>query len=470
MGGQFDHARLVLVPLTPVHVGGGEESVLSPEAYRLAGNTLEVFSLPAVLARLPEAERASFANALLKDPLSGTDLLRDKVTPEDIRERIALGEDSREELGLVLSPPKGARGRRRGDVSLFQRSGEGPILPGSTLKGAIRTAWLARWSAGLSAPEGRQSWQRHASLETVAFALAPGKARTDTDPMRDVSIADCALGLGVTRIDRILTWKRTPSHRTEWAFQDTGQMHWERMRSVADGGEPALVEIDIAWRASAVTALRLEKGRRDAVPGRAPEGIGAVLASLNAHHRPLWHREAEETFFAGAPGERLRATLGIFDGIRLEGEDPDGALVRVGRGGHAESKSVAAFREVHRPQARSHAERFAREGTTRHVVEIAGRPVPFGWCLLVRADRFRTPDRWLEAVERPAAGSVGGRAVPAGAEGLRGNLIFRRGEKAVVDDEEVTVMEDVPAGAREANVAFPGGDIETIDVEEIHRR
>ena len=53
MTAQFDTARLVAIPLTPVHVGGGEDEVARPESYRVSEDRtrIDLFAVGDVLAR-----------------------------------------------------------------------------------------------------------------------------------------------------------------------------------------------------------------------------------------------------------------------------------------------------------------------------------------------------------------------------------------------------------------------------------
>mgnify|MGYP006275084723 CR=1 FL=1 len=431
----------------------------------------ELFSPWAALAALPEGQRNRVAADLVRSPIDGLKALRRSLPAEAVLERIGLSRESRGELEAALDIA--ARGQQRsGTVSAFQRDGRRALIPGSTLKGALRTAWLARLSEGLPPPFGRGS-QRSNELFSRAFGLASGKHRTDTDPMRDVTVSDIALPPGATRIDPVATWKRVRHRdgrvREGYGFGSVGQMHWERLLSVADGGAPPLPEVDIGLRTQAVREGRT--GRRDVAPrpDRGPEDIAKLLTALNAHHRPLWQREVEEKFFSGGPGARLRDAFRLFADINLEGEDPDGALIRIGRGGHAESKSVAPFREIHRPQAKSQGGKYASEGSTRHVVDLGGHPAPFGCMLLIRTDQWRAPTSWLGEPGRVETAAGGGSASadprpPAREEAPR--FLYRKGDRVTVDGERATVLENVLPNATQLNVDFGDGP-EPIRVNEI---
>ncbi|EPX84342.1 CRISPR type III-A/MTUBE-associated RAMP protein Csm5 [Rubellimicrobium thermophilum DSM 16684] len=411
-GAQFVSHHLVLVPLTPLHIGGGEEAQLLPQDYSLRDGHAERLDIRRVLARLPEAERAAWIAAMAGARDSGGVVqavrsLQAKATPAEVIERIPISDASARETDLA------GEGRdRRNRIDAFFRAGGQPVLPGSSLKGALRTAWAADM-VRRTKPQPK-SWK---ALESELFALDPGNRAQDTDPFRDVAVADAPLPEGATRIDPVATWKRQ-GEAGGYGFGSVGQMHRERMRSVADGGAPPVIALRIGLRDAAFARAgeSLAPDRRPQ-PDRLPGDIEALLAALEAHHAPLWRREVEEKFFAGPPGERLRQALRLFAGFARGGAAPEAALIRLGWATHAEAKSLAGLRRIERPQARG-ADRFAAEGSARHVVNLAGHPLPFGWALLIRQQAWehKQPKAWLPppAARLAAAPAGGGRgATPA---------------------------------------------------------
>lgn len=433
----FATTPMVLIPLTPIHVGGGDEVQLQPEDYRLRDGVVERLSTRAILARLGEAERQRWLADMARDMASAIRNLQGKAEAADILERIAIAPASARELDP-------SNRSRRNQIDAFFRTGGCPVLPGSSLKGLLRTAWLAHCAAHFGAPRSKDA--RHLAEEL--FALAPGKSAQDTDPFRDVAVIDAPLPEGATRIDPVQTWKRSPPRgraaRT-YGFESLGQMHRERTRSVADGGAPPVIALEIG--------LRRHRGgdpQKRPRPERIPDDIPALLAALEAHHAPLWHHEVEEKFFAGDPGTRLRAALNLFNGLSRSGADPDAALVRLGWASHAEAKSLPQVRRIERPQAKGPG-RFATEGSARHVINLNGQPLPFGWALLIRADRWQAPTRWLDPVAQAPIPSSGGAASPQATSALGQQLRFAKGQQVWVDGEKGTLLDDVTQGAMDSN-------------------
>lgn len=447
---QFALSDFVLIPLTPIHIGGGEEAKLGPENYRIRDNRLERVNLRRLLLRGNKAGlqlQGGFQDQIFER-------LRDEAGPDDIEDSIALAPESAREIGK-----SGAL--RQGKVDGFQRSGGAPVLPGSSLKGALRTAWLAHCAKGVRLPRDAND------LTVQAFALNP-QHKTDTDPFRDLLVEDAVIAAGDTMIDRIFSWKK--GEGGQYTFKDTGQMHWEMLRAVADGGEPPVIRLRLGLRDNVVRAQRGQTGRVEQ-PKRAPSDIAALLRAATAQHGPVWKADLDR-FFAGRD-DRLKQTLQLFRHLKRDDPDPDAALIRLGRGGHAESKSVAQFRQVEIRNPKTNEKRKADYGTTRHVVKVGDMPVSLGWALLVRADRWQAPERWLAppAAAPRAAGSPTATTAPSprAASALGQQLRYAKGQRVLVNGDEGALLDDVTEAARpddEVRVNF-GGDIDKVKIKYI---
>ncbi|MFC6687719.1 hypothetical protein ACFQBU_07900 [Jhaorihella thermophila] len=254
------------------------------------------------------------------------------------------------------------------------------------------------------------------------------------------------------------------------------QMHRERLRAVLDGGEPPLIEITIGLRAEDVREWRARlAASRKAVPRRSVETAGRLLAALELQHAELWQRELEK-FFEGGNGDRLRQALDVFKQFSRGGKDPEAALVRLGWASHAEAKSLAAVRRVERPQAKGDA-RFASEGSSRHVIDLNGHPMPFGWALLIRKDAWerKAPDAFLAlpaSRNAPVAATHTGAGRPAAGRGetvLGRQVLYAKGTKVLVGGEEAVLHEDVTRAHKpsEEIMADFGDGPEPVRVDEI---
>lgn len=136
----MSHHRLRLTPLTPVHVGSGE--LLEPYAYALRGDTVHALSLTRLIDTLKPIERERYLKALERGPLDARDevhtLLR-SYAPETLSTWTAQASPG---FRRYASSRLEARTAKLG-VRLLPRTPPGAYLPGSSLKGALRSALLS---------------------------------------------------------------------------------------------------------------------------------------------------------------------------------------------------------------------------------------------------------------------------------------------------------------------------------------
>jgi len=419
---------LTALALSPVHVGDGSE--LLPEAYKLDGDALVRFDPSAVVASLDDRRRQAFLAAIGRQAVGESELreaqrvLRDACTPALERERIAVSQASRREIGQALENPG-----RRGNIHPFARASGRPFLPGSALKGAIRTALLSEWVQE-SLPAHR-NWLESRKIGGGKSGRESSELQgrvlgeTDSDPFRFLRVADVELPAGCTRIEWRRTWKRKGG-------LDPGtkgmQMHFECIRP----GTRFAMTLDVrAAGGTLATAERVkEAAARGGETGKAPKRILAddeLLRAIDAFYRGRWQAEMR-SFFPQA--WRPEPPAAGADGFPL--------LLRVGRFSHFESASVDGLRRGWRPQAG----RTIEEGSTRAVVGFGDSFAPFGWLLLVPAGREAVLDGLVappQPAERPREAPGRGRPAAAGLVGRRGTVGDQPVEVVRDDGSELTV-------------------------------
>jgi CRISPR-associated protein Csm5 len=461
-----------LIPITPIHIGDGNE--LDPTQYVIRGHRLERFDPVAIIAALGETDRRNYIRALSEgDLFRGQKILQGAASRGGTSLLSLLSESSARELQRALEIPS-----RRGSFKTMVRSGGRAIVPGSTLKGALRTGLLhlenerrpmdpdridrlidAPGHSGLASDE----LQRH------TFAFPAGA--TERDPMRDVAVVDTALEENATQIDRVVDWKRGTSGDFVVPVQQF-QLHVERTLCLADQlGDrkiaPASVSIAVTSSPSLARRRRLEQdgGRPGSVIS---PNFAQLLHGANAHHVAVWKLERQR-FFSGPSGnhtvgllDACVARLGMADLDALAREEaPSRALIRMGWAGHFESKSIAAVRRGYRPQATG--EKTAKIGSTRHGVVLNGVFVPFGWAALVSEE---TAPAALPAIAvtgsadrpPPRATGPGGPGRRIGTPGTSpGSLLFRKGDRVRnAAGETATVLDDVRVSDTEMTVDIDG--------------
>jgi CRISPR-associated protein Csm5 len=382
---------LRLVPLTPIHIGDGtewrpdeyfvEEPAAPARRYdefdeeieesRPTGPTMLCrFDQQAAMRSMTAVQRNQFTTALDRgNLLRAAEVLR-QAGRDHVLNRIRLSQASARELQQAMTDPL-----RGGAVKPFIRSGDAPFIPGSSIKGAFRTA-LASAALPRGQREGRE-WD-HASAMAAAFGLDPNS--TETDPLRFLSVSDAKLPDGATVIDKAEVIKMADEGHAKGI-----QMHYERTKALAIENEGPEICVSLALDAR---AARPEGGIRRA---EACFDLDRLLNRLREFHARLFNEEMKR-FFEGPTKRLLMEGLRAHTGPKNElpfsaqGYAPGFVLLRLGRFGHFESKSLEGVRRGYVPQAKKEAEKHRPPnawGVTRTITREAKNtpPIPFGWVI-----------------------------------------------------------------------------------------
>lgn len=352
-----------VMPLTPVHFGVKEE--LSPEEYILEGGQLVRLDLPGLIRLLNPAGKKKLEAELDTGNLREVQdfiqrfwsSLPSQLKRSMERYRIEVSDTSREELRQLIERPE-----RQGNVMVLPRnplSGE-VMIPGSAIKGAIRTALVSHFANDgdnwrtigplLQAPE------RNPGRVLEEQALKFSSRDTSKDPLRLLRVSDATWPAGAVRIDRASPRKLGRSE------EQTGgiQMHVERLKARADQDQIPEVEIEI--RLSESPRLWDSVGRN--------LGWNELISWCTSFFVGRLNVEYERFSFLNANTGRWLPSQNEVDG---------GLLLRAGRFCHFDSLSIDGHRQNMNMRTREPIEL----GATRTVCEIeAGVVVPFGWILL----------------------------------------------------------------------------------------
>jgi hypothetical protein len=477
--------------LTPVHVGDG--TTMTPDGYRLRPGppaVLERFDPPAVIAAMPPSLRTEYIKALSQGGLKQAQTILGKAADGAIRDRLSISQNSREEIEQVMGNPL-----RGGRISPFVRCGGMPIVPGSSVKGTLRTAWLAAKAPSILRDEvqalsgtiermepgktGRQSDK----LQRTVFDCE--QSHTEQDPLRDISVSDAPLEPDSTVIDRVHVANCTKEGPIAVGPEGRMQIHVERLASIADGDAFPLKPFKIAIAAfdDASLAERLDragvraKGGTNvarAVPTHSPR-LDELRRATNAFHTALWFYERHR-FYQGTGTDRLMDELLSAFGFPLHREGLESALesagiwlLKVGRYSHFESKSVEfeGNRYGSKAARRGRPAEFMSQGGSRTVARDAvGRFLPFGWVLLFPeatapkavprfSPRPQTHERPLRRGAPPTTARTSGSA----------HLLFRKGERVTDGEEEATVFSDVRFADKRMEVEYDDGEVLPVPVE-----
>lgn len=239
-----------------------------------------------------------------------------------------------------------------------------PYIPGSSVKGAIRTAWLSKiakergikeWWKISKAKESRQSKELEEKLLNGSF---------ETDPFRMVKISDfTATGEAKTRIVYAVNKKKkTSKFEARGPFQILETI---KEGSVFDG----MVNI----------------GKPNDMSGiKEPIAVKELLKSINAFYNPAAKEEGNITKEIGA-GSIVEGRINE----KFKGKIGKNAfLIRIGRHSGAEAVTIEGNRNIKIMQGRGQPFKFLDHATTIWLASETSKPttnqglIPFGWSVL----------------------------------------------------------------------------------------
>jgi len=389
---------LAISTLSPVHVGCGED--YEPTNYVIADDTLFAFNPARVLAALEPGQREELARALdERNPLLAAQKFffrhkdravelaahRAPVAPAAARfyaQRVGTVANRQQGGGQVINKLEIAR-------TAFNPVSGLPILPGSSLKGAMRTAVVEamRQQTGRRYPitdqeAGRNNDAARKAKDMERDVLGGG---FQTDPLRLVKVADAPFRPGKVRNMR--TGEETPKLARSILFQANRKKRPNQF--AACGNIETLVECIPAGQHRAFhgqLTIEYKAGPNEQTPMHQIDWP-LLAKACNDFYRAHFERELAmlekngyvSAIWAGNARKRL-APDGPWGKTIAAGH---GFLLRVGRHSGAENVTVDAPRKIKIMKGREQPVDWDMEATTVWLAANepgAGRDMhPFGW-------------------------------------------------------------------------------------------
>lgn len=367
---------LTVRPLSPVHIGAGRS--IEPIEYVLERKGqdcwLTVIDLDGLLSGLDAAQRREFNRHAQGDhfpQLRGW--LRSQVRPEHELYTIQVQDPAFRELEKTVDDP-----RRAGEVELMTRDAATgrPFIPGSSIKGAIRTAVLREV---LDQRQGRSGERRNGQrfeAEVLGNTNERGGPDLYRDPFRQVAISDVHLEPDAGYIDQVKIVRRPDRAAPERP---------RRGGASAEGG--ILMFRDVTWSTldeaeiNGTGELRLHRHLADgATMGRdrrrgenaVPRSIGVadICRACTTFYVERLYGELEKFDTLDGFDEDFAPTLRReVEALSAEGERPS-CLIRLGRHAHFECITLDA------PYAQT-----PKRGAGGTRSRVAGL-LPLGWATL----------------------------------------------------------------------------------------
>jgi CRISPR-associated protein Csm5 len=373
--------------LTPIHVGNGE--IFTPEDYLIQGDTLIRFHCSAVLRDMNTELHQQLEAALERNNFTAAqEILRTAVDPQrHTLHRTVISDESRVDLLTLIKHPESSPRNREVHPFVFNPQDSRPYLPGSAIKGAIRTAlvnFFTQQHLKTVAPEvarEREKNRKWRILETKALNFEFN--RMGTDPLRLLKVADVPLPPDLTRLDRVLLLQhgKDPTDLP---------MHYERLSCRGDDSDTTFA-VEMEWNEAAAVHSQVRIGRT----------LDFELIRMACNRFFMKRMRAEQAYFFKddvLPEARYGAQgLIKFQPDKLmviKSIQERGLLLRIGRFCHFESLSVEELREGWNIKKKKPIKEMSNSRTLcrcRSEVRGGSMPLPFGWLLLMYESAPPTP-------------------------------------------------------------------------------
>jgi len=366
----FTSYRMLITPLSPVHVGTGES--YEPTNYVIEDGMLHEFDTGSLIDALPSTERKALLVITNRRP--DTEMIkavqryfydrRAQIMPWAINHVPVLpGVVNLYASRIGKTANREKDGHQVVNRMEINRTGHNPIsrLPvlfGSTLKGAIRTALLDNQNNGTALQKiedrrtGNRRDERNLELQQRLFQYSAGKF--ELDPMRLIQFSDAAWQgepkLPATQVHLAVNRKKAP------VVDEQGKI---RKSKVEGGNGPdQILECIPGWRYRAFAgqinlqsvdgvANQNKKGQRRLPAEDLRFNMAQIARACNDFYKPILKSENRLMHERGYLDPEWGKSIGQFLDTNDERmQRGDVFLLRVGRHSGAESVTLNGVRDI----------------------------------------------------------------------------------------------------------------------------
>jgi CRISPR-associated protein Csm5 len=412
---RHDVHQLALTALAPLHIGTGQD--LEPTAYVIDGEDLYRFSPEAALRALPAAARDELTRILSAAPTvqlikqvqaffhrHSEALIAEAEQAMPVLPRIA--EEYRQRVGKTAQQEQDREIINQLQIARTYtdaRTGR-PILPGSSLKGAIRTALLDVENAGQPPQRG----ERNRDLQQRLFHYR----QFDLDPMRLVQVGDAR---DESPTETYATEVRYAVNRKREAVFKEGReltAQAERLRQVLECVPPL--------RPQAFTGLLGVQDVSAIASPKLPDPhlrwtFADIAHACNRFYQPILEREIQALGNRGYLAQDWSAMiLQLLLAKQSQIEAGRAFLLRVGRHSGAESLTLNGVRRIKILGARGEKPQYLDAAKTVWLaagdIQQRAEMLPFGWVLVEAAPIGETLPSWPQGLLDAVASLAGEQA------------------------------------------------------------
>lgn len=400
----FEHISLALTPLTPIHIGCGED--FEPTNYVIDDGVL--FHFDPARVSLTQADRDALTTAVSK---RGDEAIRDvQRFFHSRKERFAgvahtavavapgIAEQYQRRIGQVAQHEFG--GRRVANQLEIERTAHHPhtgvpYLPGSSLKGAIRTAWLDRLNQGQGAKPGERA-------QDIEKRLLDSGAGFHADPFRLLRLADASAPEVESKVIFATNHKKRLVHdRDGRAVEAKGPA---TRREAITGGQYRTLRGEI--RFDLLDGMGANPRTPD--PLKRIPGFAELAQACNHYYLPRINTLLDVLESRGfAAPDWLSSTRSLLTNLKPVLDSGHAMLLRIGRHSGAESVTLDGVRSIRIMRGRGQQPEWSSEGA-KTIWLAADREsdrscmLPFGWLIVEPANSDSLADlaRWCESQPR----------------------------------------------------------------------
>jgi len=330
--------------LSPVHIGDG--STLEGYEYCVVDGIYHKINMSRLLENLPPDDLDNLANLMATDPIGLRKFMREIYRPE-------FGEYSCRATRTFIETVEGKLDDPRNQllVRTFIKTCGQPYLPGSSIKGAIRTAVLANL-LGERCPSVRDGAEK-LERELLGYSLPTH------DPMKGLRVADVHLSMDCMVVDSVQRWSSGATGVTPLRLQQLAELAspvWPP--SGAGFGQAFQAEFRLYEKFLVPRGSSVLRDLWD-------EGFQWLAKVCNDFYAPL--AKSDEKF--AARGDAGAITSKIARQIEQAVRD-GGCVMRLGWGSGLDSVSL---------------NRLLRKAPTPRTKSFTGEGWPLGWIVLRQA-------------------------------------------------------------------------------------
>lgn len=373
---------LRITVLSPVHMGTDEDYI--PTNYVIDGKQLYALGMTAAtllpakgrkeLERVVSGKVDEWAVLAIQNLFySHREVLKAEAT-HSVHVASGVAELYRARIGRVAQQERGGRrvhNRLEIERAFYNPVDQQPLLPGSGLKGAVRTALLDTINQGRET-QGRE---RNRELQERLFDYTMHGGNLYRDPLRLVHISDAAAIGSVER--KIMFAVNRRRKRGEHQSQAEQRGLYQLLECLMPG-------------ASFVGEIRIQPPPPKAAPMHRFD-LRHVARSCNAFYREIFVRECTALNNRGLlDAQWMQSVNQLLQSVEAEMESGKAFLLRVGRHCGAESVTLNGVRKIKIMQGRGKQPTWEDKPKTWWLGAEAGKDqqkmlLPFGWLLVEEA-------------------------------------------------------------------------------------